>query len=129
MERVAWTIGYDPDMRRRVVRPVRPDGGEKRTFAAPTGTSVVYGLITVLPSEGGAHARLKTVVVSCTNAAGCHSAMEFFASAPEMTRLRARFVEDGQAGFPRAYQVVIKSHVYRTQLLSGEYAGHTVLGS
>ena len=127
LERVAWTVGYDPETRRRVVRPARTGGAERRTFGAPSGSSVVFGLISVLPSEGSSDGSHKTVVVSCTNAAGCHSAMEFFTSPHQMAALRGRFREEGHAGFPRAYQVVIRSHVYHTQALSGEYAGHTVL--
>ena len=127
MESVAWTVSYDPETRRRVVHPARPDAAEKRRFSAPAGSSVVFGLISVLPSGGSRDGGHKTIVVSCTNAAGCHSAMEFLTSPPQMARLRARFVEEGHSGFPRAYQVVIRSNVYHTQALSGEYAGHTVL--
>jgi hypothetical protein len=127
LQRAAWTVGYDPESRRRLVRPVHPNRTEKRTFMTPAGAGAVYGLITVLPSEGSRDRARKTVVVSCTYAAACHAAMEFFASPAEMRALRARFRGEGHAGFPPAYQVVVKAHVYKTQALSQEYAAHTVL--
>jgi hypothetical protein len=126
LERAMWTVAYDSDSRRRIVRPARADSNEKRTFVGESG--VVYGLLTVLPSDGSPESHpLKTVVVSCTNSAGCHAAMEFFASPNHMRALRDRFQKDGQTGFPRAYQVVVKCRVFKTQAISGEYAAHTLL--
>jgi hypothetical protein len=126
LERGTWTVAYDVASRRRIVLPARADSAEKRTFVGETG--LVYGLLTVLPSDGSPEGTpQKTVVVSCTNAAGCHAATEFFASPRDMRALRARFVEEGIAGFPRAYQVVVKCRVFKTQAISGEYAAHTVL--
>jgi hypothetical protein len=127
MERAAWTVGYDPVSRRRVVRPTSVHGAEQRTFLAPAGAGIVYGLVTVLPSDGTPDASHKTVVISCTNSAGCHAAMELFASPPELRALRERLRGEGHAGFPPAYQVVVKCRVYKTQAMSWEYAGHTVL--
>jgi hypothetical protein len=125
LERGVWTVSYDPESRRRIVRPARPDSSEKRTFVVDIG--VVYGLITVLPSEGATErGNLKTVVVSCTNAAGCHAAMDFFAAPQDMRLLRERFRKDGYLGFPDAYQVVLKARVHKTQAIDkGEYAAHT----
>ena len=127
LEHATWTVGYDPQSRRRVVRPTRADAREQRTFLAPAGTGTVYGLLTVLPSDGSTAGHQKTVVVSCTHAAGCHAAMEYFASPAQMRALLEKFREDGGAGFPAAYQVVVKCRVYKTQAMSGEYAAHTVL--
>ena len=127
MERAAWTVGYDTVSRRRVVRPTSVHTAEQRTFLAPAGTGTVYGLVTVLPSDGSPDGHHKTVVISCTHAAGCHAAMEYFVSPPELKALRERLRGEGHSRFPPAYQVVVKCRVYKTQAMSGEYAGHTVL--
>jgi hypothetical protein len=41
--------------------------------------------------------------------------------------LRNRFQKEGMAGFPSAYQVVVRCRTNDTLLLSSEYAAHRVL--
>ena len=126
LERGTWTVAYDTMTRRRIIRPARDGGSETRTFVGEAG--LVYGLLTILPSDGSPEGTpQKTIVVSCTNAAGCQTAMEFFGSPRDMRALRGRLAEQGITGFPRAYQVVVKCRVFKTQAISGEYAAHTVL--
>jgi len=130
LERAPWTVAYDVSYRDRVVRsnagtadrvitPTRDEQG------AVTGT---LGLVTVLPSEGASDgAPLGTIVISCTSAAGCQAAVEFLSSPSSLRDLRARLGEQGRAGFPPAYQAVIRSPVFQSaQMTPGEYVAHVV---
>jgi hypothetical protein len=108
-------VAYDVAYRDRVVRP--NDGRDARIFT-PTrddqgAVTGALGLVTVLPSEGASDgAPLGTVIVSCTNAAGCEAAMEFLASPGRLRDLRVRMGREGRPGFPPAYQAVIRSPVF-----------------
>jgi hypothetical protein len=126
LDRAFWTIGYDPGTRERVVMPSRADGAAGKVYVparrADDILKEVFGLLTVLPSEGSGSST--TVLVSCTNAAGCQAALEFFSSAHSMRDLLGRF---GQEGFPAAYQVVIRCRVHISQAITGIYQDHVIL--
>jgi hypothetical protein len=130
LERVPWTVAYDVSCRDRVVRS--NGGTDAKVFTpkrdeqgAVTGT---LGLVTVLPSEGTSDgAPLRTIIISCTSAAGCQAAVEFLSSPSSLRDLRARLGEQGGPGFPPAYQVVIQSPVFQSaQVTPGEYVAHVV---
>jgi hypothetical protein len=89
--------------------------------------STLYGLVTVLPSEGFADKAKRTVIFSGAGSPGTQGAMEFFSSAERMKELKARFVKSGLRGFPLSYQVVVKCTTSGFRLLSTEYQSHTVL--
>ena len=131
LERAAWTVTYDPARRERVVRPRQADSplGQYAPTRDPSDElQEVFGLITVLPSEGEEGlAPRTTMAVSCTNSAGCQAALEYFTSPARMRALRKRFQAEKQPGFPPAYQVVIRCRVHGSQALSGEYEAHTTL--
>jgi hypothetical protein len=126
LDRAFWTIGYDPATRERVVRPSRAAAAAGKVFVparrADEILKEVFGLLTVLPSEGSGSST--TVLVSCTNAAGCQAALEFFSSAQSMRDLLGRF---GQGEFPDAYQVVIRCRVHISQAITGTYEDHVIL--
>jgi hypothetical protein len=130
LERAAWTIAYDPARRERVVRARRADSALGQYAPTRDGDELleVFGLITVMPSEGaeGLDPRT-TAAVSCTNSAGCQAALEFFTSPARLRSLRDRFRAENRSGFPPAYQVVVRCRVHGSQALSGEYEAHTIL--
>ncbi|MEZ5357116.1 MAG: hypothetical protein R2762_31135, partial [Bryobacteraceae bacterium] len=68
--------------------------------------NVVYGLITVLPSEGAPGGEFRTVLLTGSNSAGIQAAAEYFSSARQMAALRDRLA--GSA-FPPGYQVVVRA--------------------
>jgi hypothetical protein len=130
LERAPWTVAYDPAHRDRVVRSTR---GTQDTAFAPTrdeqgAVTGTLGLITVLPSEGTSDGTpLRTMIVSCTSAAGCEAAVEFLSSPGSLRELQARLREQGERGFPPAYQAVIRSPVFQSaQMTPGEYVAHSV---
>jgi hypothetical protein len=132
LDRMVWTIDYDPSTRQRVVapRPGAPPGA--KSFApvrdAQGWLYEVFGLVTVLPSAGSPEASpLRTVVISCSHDSGCQAAMEFFASGSHLQGLLDRLRRTGLADFPPSYQVVVKSRVQSGQTISTEYADHVVL--
>jgi hypothetical protein len=86
-----------------------------------------YGLLTVMPSDGAPGGAKRTVVLAGANSAGCQGAAEFFSSARNLKDLRERFAKEGIDGFPKAYQVVVKSRTDGMTLLSASYAAHAVL--
>jgi len=130
LERAPWTVAYDASYRDRVVRsrgkadakvltPTRDDHGA---------LTDALGLITVLPGDAASDGTpLGTLIISCTNAAGCQAAMEFLSSPGSLRGFRARLREEGRPGFPPAYQTVIRSQVFQSaQVVSGSYEAHVV---
>jgi hypothetical protein len=129
LERAVWTVEYDPARRARVIRP-REAGSPQAEYAPGPEWQrpETFGLLTVLGNDGAvvpsaSTTRTKAVVVSCTNSQGCQAAMDFFASASQMSALRDRF----GAAFPPAYQVVVRCQLHRSQALAAEYQAHAVL--
>ena len=109
---------------------VNPKPGEPAEYDAhPTavagGGETAYGLITVMPSWGDANRR--TVVFSGTLSPGTQAASEFFSSAKLLQVLLRLFRQEGYSGFPAAYQVVVKSHVFGTSALDVQYVTHRVI--
>jgi hypothetical protein len=131
LERAPWTVAYDVSYRDRVVRS---SGKTDARVFTPTrdergALTDALGLITVLPSEGASDgAPLGTIIISCTNAAGCQAAMEFLSSPNSLRGFRTRLRQEGLPGFPPAYQAVIRSPVFLSaQAISvGDYEAHVV---
>ena len=109
---------------------VEPKPGEPAEFDAhpmPSreNSETAYGLITVMPSWGDAN--LRTVLFSGTLSPGTQAAAEFFSSAKRLADLRRLFQKEGYAGFPSAYQVVVRSNVFGTSALDVQYVAHRVI--
>jgi hypothetical protein len=109
---------------------VEPRNGEPAEFDAHPVHSredaeTAYGLITVMPSWGDAN--LRTVLFSGTLSPGTQAAAEFFSSAKRLADLRRLFQKEGYAGFPSAYQVVVRSNVFGTSALDVQYVAHRVI--
>jgi hypothetical protein len=137
LEGAAWTVDYDSAGRARILRPQK-EGSAYKTYApeADWQRRSTFGLITVLPNaesvvpqERDAAIASRAVVVSCTNSQGCQAAADFFASASRMSELRDRFRAEGQAGFPPAYQVVVRCDLHLSQPVAGGYEAHAVLAA
>jgi hypothetical protein len=132
LERAPWTVAYDVSSRDRVVRAnAGKDGRVFRPSRDEQGAvTETLGLVTVLPSEGTSDgAPLGTIIVSCTSAAGCEAAVEYLSSPSSLRELQRRLREQGEPGFPAAYQAVIRSPVFQSaQLTGGEYVAHVVFG-
>ena len=79
-----------------------------------------------MPSEPGSSGK-QTVVFACANSVGCHGAAEFFSSPDHMSELRRKFQQEGIDGFPRSYQVVVRSRAESQWLLSVSYLAHRIL--
>jgi hypothetical protein len=115
---------------RTTIWNVQPRPGEPAEFDAHPATAAensetAYGLITVMPSWGDGNRR--TVLFSGTLSPGTQAAGEFFASAKQLGELRRLFKKEGHAGFPSAYQVVVRSNVFGTSALDVEYVTHRVI--
>ena len=111
---------------------VEPKPGEPRIFDARQATSAehretAFGLITVMPSLGDAN--LRTVVLSGTLSPGIQAASEFFSSARDLQALLRLFQKEGYAGFPPAWQVVVRSTVYNTSALDVRYVTHRAIAA
>ncbi|MFN0121059.1 MAG: hypothetical protein ACKV2V_11215 [Blastocatellia bacterium] len=87
----------------------------------------VYGLITVLPSEGATDSAQRTIILSGVTSAGMQAAAEFFASPSGLLAFPRKLQAAGQAQLPRAYQVVVKVHSDSILPLSFQYEMHRVL--
>lgn len=131
LERGVFAIEYNDSARNYVIRDRRGPAAEPRIFrpgpmmaGAPRDFP---GLLTVLPSEGSPDGRKKTVVFAGASSAGCQAAAEFFSSPQYLRMLLAGFRKEGIAGFPRAYQVVLKARTDGLHLLSFSYEAHYVI--
>jgi len=107
---------------------VDPRPGEPAEFDAHPGRGgpeTAYGLITVMPSWGDSN--LRTVLFSGTLSPGTQAASEFFASAKQLEALRRLFRNEAFAGFPPAYQVVVRANIFGTSALDVQYVTHRVI--
>lgn len=86
-----------------------------------------FGLVTVLPSDGDDAKAHRTIVVSGTNSAGAHAAAEFVTSAPKMEQLLGRFRAEGCAGWPTAWQAVVKTNSESMLPFAVSYHAHKIL--
>jgi hypothetical protein len=86
-----------------------------------------FGLITVLPGEGEAAGPHHMLIFSGLTSVGAQGAAEFFSRPESLRVLRDRLAAEGYAGFPAAYQVVVRCASNDTLLLSAEYAAHRVI--
>jgi len=89
--------------------------------------NIVYGLVTVLPSEGQPESRRRTVVFSGLGSVGTHGAADFFSSAEHVGQLRQLFAREGISGFPKSYQVLVRCKLSDGLLLSTECVHAVVL--
>jgi hypothetical protein len=130
LTRAPLTMGYDAGEKRMVILRKQDPPGKPlftRKDRDKTGPATVYGLITVLPGEGPSAAQRRIIVVSGISTVGVHGAMEFFSSPEKLENLRGRLRQQGLAGFPAAYQVVVACKSDDTLLLSADYAWHEAL--
>jgi hypothetical protein len=67
------------------------------------------------------------VVFSGTLSPGTQAASEFFSSAKQLQALLRLFRKEGHAGFPPAYQVVVRSNIFGTSALDVQYVTHRVI--
>jgi hypothetical protein len=119
-----------PDQQHRTtIWNVQPRPGESAEYVHPVpgsdNSETAYGLITVMPSWGDSN--LRTVIFSGTLSPGTQAAGEFFSSAKLLGELRRLFRKEGYAGFPTAYQVVVRSNVFGTSALDVRYVTHRVI--
>jgi hypothetical protein len=132
MKRAYWVPEYDPKRKEMVIRDRRQPPSVPPLFSraqrSATEPATVYGLLTILPSEGAAGEK-RTIVVSGISSVGVHGAMEFFSSPQNLARLQARLRAEGYSAFPPSYQVAVRCTADDTMLLSAEYAAHVVIGA
>jgi hypothetical protein len=110
---------------------VRERAGSHTVWAGKRGADKrytdVYGLITVLPAEGEPAGPHHTVIFSGITSVGTHGAAEFFSKPETLNVLRGKLAAEGHAGFPTAYQVVVRCRSNDTLLLSTEYVTHRII--
>jgi hypothetical protein len=125
-----YTIEYHPAIDELAITDRRRPEAVPRWGAVTKGpgtVNVVYGLITVLPSEGVLGAPKRTLVFSGLGAVGTNGAAEFFASPEHVTALRGMVRKRGLKRFPPAYQVVVRCNFSDGLLLSTECLALEVL--
>jgi len=129
MSRAVFTVGYDGTQ--LVIRDRRKPASDPPAFSrsrqGPTGAAVVYGLITILPTDGPPPTSKRTIILSGVSNAGVHGAAEFLASPKALRNLKMRLGRENQASFPPAYQVIVRCSASDTMLLRCEYAAHETI--
>ncbi|MBK9166602.1 MAG: hypothetical protein IPM24_03965 [Bryobacterales bacterium] len=121
LDEMPFTVEFNQEIEEYGV--LERDSGHwwKPQFVADDYAEVVYGLLTVLPSEGAQAREVRTVLLTGTNSAGIQAAAEYFSSPADMGALRDRF-RDGR--FPVAYQVVIQARANSSIALDRAYVKH-----
>jgi len=124
MERQPLTVEFNAGLREYAVLD-RGEGGKwfLPRYGANDYAEVVYGLITVMPSEGSPAGERRTVVLTGTNSAGAQAAAEFWSSAREMGGMIRRMGGD----LPRSYQVLVRATASATMTLDVFYETHRVV--
>jgi hypothetical protein len=120
LARQPFTVDYHSGLREYAVLDRQNGRWLLPKYGANDYAEVVYGLITVLPSEGSPSGEHRTVVLTGSNSAGAQAAAEFWCSAREMEALRQRF----GGRFPEGYQVVVRATASSTMALDIFYETH-----
>jgi hypothetical protein len=126
-----YTIGYHPAVDELAILDRRQPNAVPEYAARatkPERVNIVYGLVTVLPSEGQPDSLRRTVVFSGLGSVGTHGAADFFSSPEHIAQLRQRFRREGIKGFPPSYQVLVRCKLSDGLLLSTECVHTVVLG-
>ena len=131
LSRGRLTVVQDPATNRLVIRDRQKPASDPPAFSRREGRpgepAQVYGLLTVLPSDGAPGEQRRTLIVSGVSQVGTQGAMEFFSSPERLQDLKNRFRQDGLPGFPSAYQLVVRCTAEDSLPLSCGYAAHYVL--
>lgn len=131
LNRAHLTVVQDPSTNRLVIRDRRKPATDPPAFqrreGRKDGPAEVFGLITILPTDGAPGEQHRTIIVSGISQAGIEGAMEFFTSANSLSALKERFIKQGRAGFPNSYQLVVRCTAEDSLPLSCGYAAHYLL--
>jgi len=131
LERGAFAIEYDPAAGDFAIREKTGGASAEKLFytkSARVGTLLdVPGLLTVMPSVDAPDGKKRSVILACSDSAGCQTAAEFFCSPKSLRDLQQRFRKEGLGFFPRAYQVIVMGRTDGNSVLSFQYVTHRVL--
>jgi hypothetical protein len=128
LENMPFTVDFDAALHELVIR----DRRNGKTYAPRrdnTGYySQVYGLITVLPTEGNTDGSRRTIVFSGITSVGCHAAVDFMTSPQDLRSFLSRLKSEGYKTFPATYQIVVRATTTPDTLLTTtEYETHAVM--
>jgi len=131
LNRAYLTVAQDPSTNRLVIRDRRKPATDPPVFqrreGRKDGPAEVYGLLTILPTDGTPGEQHRTIIVSGISQAGIEGAMEFFTSANSLSSLKDIFTKQGRTAFPGSYQLVIRCTAEDSLPLSCGYAAHYLL--
>jgi hypothetical protein len=125
-----YTIEYNQSVDELAVIDRRKPGAVPEyaaQVAGPAKVNIVYGLITVMPSEGATGPQRQTIVFSGLGSVGTNGAADFFSTPAHVAAARERFRKQGLSGFPAAYQIVVRCKWSDGMLLSTECVNAVVL--
>jgi hypothetical protein len=90
--------------------------------------TLVYGLITVLPSQPG-HPRPERTLIFAgfTGSPGAQAGIDYFRSPAALRDLKKRLQQQGYSTFPPAYQVVVRCGVDMETAINSVYETHEVI--
>lgn len=122
LQNTPLTVEFHPELREYGVQDRNTGEWWLPKYVANDEAEVVYGLVTVLPSEGSPGGEHRTVLLTGTNSAGTQAAAEFFCSPREMAALKQKL-----GRFPESYQVVVRATASATIPLDIFYVQHRLL--
>jgi hypothetical protein len=96
-------------------------------FDSTLRSRIVYGLVTVLPSQAASGAHSRTVILSGTTSPGTQAAAEFISSPSLLRAFYQDLAQDGYAAPPEAYQAVVRAEVTGSIALDVEYVTYRTI--
>jgi hypothetical protein len=125
------SIEYSPAISEYgVVETSAPEGTPplySPVFDSTQTSRIVYGLVTVLPSQAAAGAHSRTVILSGTTSPGTQAAAEFISSPSLLRAFYRDLAKDGYTAPPEAYQAVVRAEVTGSIALEVEYVTYRTI--
>lgn len=131
MKGLPLQVGFDRVARDHIAWAANPDGNVMQRYPPARDPSTqhlieVYGLVTVLPSEGDGEQRSRYVIFSGISSAGTEAAAEYFVSLPHLRELAAKMNLRPGDPWPKRYQVLIHATTNLTVALGFRYETHRI---
>jgi len=130
LKNTPFTISEDSAIGEEVIRE-RSTAANGKVFIPKRDESrsltIVYGLITVFPTQPLSDRHCRTIIVSGVTGAGSGAAMHFLATANGLSTLLERFKKDGLKQVPSAYQVIVRGSRDKAVAIGWELADYRVM--
>lgn len=123
-----FRVEYSAEHRAVVIRKQGDAQGEARIYTRELGTggNINFGLVTVITRDLNRSTQ-RMIILSGINSDGAHAGAEFLTTPGRLVQLDEAFRKENRKGWPRSFQVVVRTRSSSTFTMDCEYADHYVL--